>query len=77
MKGTYSFTAIIERDPETGPFVGYIPELPGAHTQAETLDELNSNLKEVIGLVLEELTDEEFLSIKTEYIGSHKVSVTI
>jgi hypothetical protein len=45
MKGSFSFTAIIEKDPETGLFVGYIPELPGAHTQAETLDELNVSIR--------------------------------
>lgn len=36
-----SYTAVIERDPETGLFVGYVPGFPGAHSQAETMDELN------------------------------------
>ena len=49
-----SYTAIVERCPETGLYVGYVPGLPGAHTQAESLDELNKNLKEVIELVLED-----------------------
>lgn len=35
----YQFTAQIERDPETGLYVGIIPNLPGAHTQASSLDE--------------------------------------
>jgi predicted RNase H-like HicB family nuclease len=48
------FTAIIEKCPETNFFVGYIPGFPGAHSQGETLDELNRNLKEVIELLLEE-----------------------
>jgi predicted RNase H-like HicB family nuclease len=38
--------AYIERDPETGLYVGTVPEISGAHTQAETLDELQKNLKE-------------------------------
>jgi predicted RNase H-like HicB family nuclease len=46
-----SFTAVVERDPETGLLVGYVPGFPGAHTQAETLDELQANLKEVIGML--------------------------
>lgn len=31
--------AHIERDSETGLYVGVVPEIPGAHTQAETLDD--------------------------------------
>ena len=49
-----SFTAIIERDRETGLYVGYVPGLPGAHSQAATIDELRDHLVEVIQLVLEE-----------------------
>jgi len=40
-----TFLAYIERDPETGLYVGTVPEISGAHTQAETLDELQKNLK--------------------------------
>ena len=49
------FTAYIEHDPETGLYVGVIPGIPGAHTQAATLDDLQENLKEVLELCLEEL----------------------
>lgn len=35
MKGKFTFTAQIEKDAETGLYLGYIPNLPGAHTQAE------------------------------------------
>lgn len=45
------FTAVIERDPETGLYVGYVPGLPGAHTQAKTLEELDANLREVLELL--------------------------
>lgn len=48
-----AYTAIIEKCLETGLFVGYIPGLRGAHSQGETLDELNHNLKEVVELLLE------------------------
>ncbi len=52
----YQFTAHIEKDKETGYYIGYIPGLPGAHTQAESLDELHKNLEEVTLLCLEELS---------------------
>lgn len=48
------YTAIIERCPDTKLFVGYIPGFAGAHSQAETLDELNRNLKEVVEMLLED-----------------------
>ncbi len=47
------FTAIIERCADTGLYIGYVPGSPGAHSQAETLDELNANLQEVIEMLLE------------------------
>ena len=51
------FTAIIEFDPETEQYVGIVPGIPGAHTQAETIDDLRVNLKEVLELCLEEMPD--------------------
>src|SRR5947208_2865713 len=48
-----TFTAVVERCPDTGLYVGFVPGVPGAHTQAETLDELNANLKEVVEMLLE------------------------
>ena len=55
--------AVIERDIDTGYYVGYVPNFPGAHSQAETLDELQDNLREVIELLLEDgepVLDTEF-----------------
>ncbi len=52
-------TGYIEKDPETGLYVAVVPGIPGAHTQAETLDELQENLKEVVELCLEEMDEEE------------------
>jgi predicted RNase H-like HicB family nuclease len=49
-----TFTAIIERDRDTGFYVGYVPNFPGAHSQGETLDELRTNLLEVIEMLLED-----------------------
>ena len=49
-----TYTAVIERDPETGVFVGYVPGFPGAHSQGDSLDELHANLREVIAMLLED-----------------------
>lgn len=46
------FTVIIEQD-EDGIYVASVPELPGCYTQAKTLDELNSKIKEAAELCFE------------------------
>jgi len=64
------FTAIVERDPETGLFVGYVPGFSGAHSQGESLDELNQTLREVIGMLLEDGEPR----LEAEFIGTQTVS---
>jgi len=54
-----SYTAYIERDIESGMYVGVVPGITGAHTCAETIDELQERLAEVIELCLEEMDEEE------------------
>ena len=49
-----NFSAVIERDRQTGLFVGYVPGFPGAHSQGTSLDELNGNLREVLEMLLED-----------------------
>lgn len=65
------FTAIVEKCPDTGLYVGYVPGFPGAHTQAETLDELQKNLREVIEMLLEDGEP----TLETEFIGTQTVMV--
>jgi len=65
------FTAVIEKCPDTGVYVGYVPGFPGAHTQGETLDELNRNLKEVIEMLLEDGLPE----LEAEFVGTQTVMV--
>ncbi len=65
------FTAVVERCPDTGLYVGYVPGLPGAHTQGKTLDELRENLKEVIELLLEEGEPE----VESEFVGIQTIAV--
>lgn len=66
-----SFTAVVERDPVTGLLVGYVPGFPGAHSQAETLDELNANLREVIAMLLEDGDPK----LEAEFLGTQNVAV--
>jgi predicted RNase H-like HicB family nuclease len=66
-----TFTAVIERCPDTGFYVGYIPGFPGAHSQARSLEELNVNLKEVIELLLEEGEP----TLEAEFVGTQNVMV--
>lgn len=64
-----SYTAVIERCSDTGLYVGYVPGFPGAHSQGETLDELNRNLKEVLELLLEEGEPR----LEGEFVGTQSV----
>ena len=66
-----TFTAVIEKCPDTGLYVGYVPGFTGAHTQAETLDELQINLREVITMLLEDGEPD----IDTIFVGTQTVSV--
>ena len=66
-----TYTAVVERCPETNLFVGYIPGFPGAHSQAATLDELNQNLKEVVEMLLEDGEPR----LEAEFVGTQTVSV--
>jgi len=65
------YTAIIEKCRDTGLYVGFIPGFTGAHSQAESLDELNQNLREVIEMLLE---DGEPI-LETEFVGTQNVVV--
>jgi predicted RNase H-like HicB family nuclease len=72
----HTLTAYVEQDPETGLYVGKVPGLPGAHTQGATLDELRSNLEEVVGLVLDALEARgEPVSIPP-FVGIQQVTVS-
>jgi predicted RNase H-like HicB family nuclease len=67
----HQYTAIIERCPHTSLYVGYIPGFPGAHSQGESLEELNQNLAEVIAMLLEDGEP----TLEAEYIGTQAVQV--
>ena len=66
-----TYSAVIERDPATGLFVGFVPGFPGAHSQGATLDELNANLREVIAMLLEDGDP----VLESEFVGVQNVAV--
>lgn len=62
------FQFVVERDPVTDLFVGYVPGWPGAHTQGGDFDELQENLRKVIEMLLEDgepVFESEFIDVRT------------
>jgi predicted RNase H-like HicB family nuclease len=66
-----SYSAVIERDAQTGFYVGYVPGWPGAHSQGETMDEVRSNLEEVIAMLLEDGEPR----LEAEFVGTQTFRV--
>ena len=65
------YSAVIERCSQTGLLVGFVPGFPGAHSQGETLDEVNRNLQEVIEMLLEDGDP----VLESEFVGVQNVAV--
>jgi predicted RNase H-like HicB family nuclease len=70
-----TLTAYVEYDDETKQYVGIVPGIAGAHTQASTLDELQKNLKEVLALCLEE--DKDLAARLPHFVGLQQVEVAV
>jgi predicted RNase H-like HicB family nuclease len=66
---TYNY--IVEKCSDTDLYVGYVPGFRGAHSQAETLDELQHNMQEVIKMLLEDGEPD----LEAEFIGMQTVKV--
>ena len=66
-----AFTAVIERCPATGLYIGSVPGFSGAHSQGESLDELQRNLREVIEMLLEDGDPD----LDAEFIGTQSITV--
>ena len=73
---TYKFTAEVTRDNEVNQYIGIVPGLPGAHSQAPTLDKLQANLQDVIQLCVQEMTEEEINNIP-DFVGFQQISVAV
>ena len=66
-----SFTAVIEFCSDTGLYVGYVPGFTGAHSQGESLDELQRNLREVIEMIMEDGEPR----LESEFVGTQNITV--
>lgn len=64
------FYVIIERD-EDGMYIGEVPQLQACYSQGETIDQLMVNMREVIALCLEEMTE---VSI-SEFVGVQRITM--
>ena len=49
----------------------YVPGFPGAHSQADSLDELHANLREVIAMLLEDGEP----PLEAEFVGTQIILV--
>ncbi|HOC57934.1 MAG TPA: type II toxin-antitoxin system HicB family antitoxin [Verrucomicrobiota bacterium] len=66
-----TYTAIVEKCPATGLYVGYVPGFPGAHSQGESLDDLRRNLMEVLSMLLEDGAP----ALEAEFVGTQTIQV--
>ena len=66
-----TFNVVIEQDVE-GMYVASVPDLPGCHTQAKSLDTLMKRIREVIKLCLE---DQQEHSGTASFIGVQRIQV--
>ena len=66
---TYSY--IIEKCTDTNLYIGYIPGLAGAHSQADSLDELSDNMREVVEMLLEDGEPE----MEADFVGTQSLLV--
>ena len=67
-----TYTAVIEKCSDTGLYVGFVPGFPGAHSQAQTLEELQKNLQDVLEMLLEDgepKMEAEFVGTQTVMVG--------
>ena len=67
------YDVVIERD-SAGYFVASVPSLPGCHTQAKSLDELQQRIQEAIALCLEEYGSEDET---VEFVGIQRIAADI
>ncbi len=70
----YNFTVIIEKDEDTGLFVGDVPDLPACHSQGKTIDELMANMREVIELCLD--VQRDCLLQMPTFVGVQQIEVS-
>ena len=65
------YNYVVEKCADTGLFVGYVPGFPGAHSQGENLEELRTNMQEVVEMLLEDGEPK----LDAEFVGTETVKV--
>ncbi len=66
-----NYSYVVEKCAGTGLYVGYVPGFPGAHSQGETLNELRTNMQEVVEMLLEDGEPK----LEAEFVGTETVKV--
>lgn len=66
-----SYTVVIERDIDTGYFIGEVVELPGCYVEAPDLDTLKEYIADAIGAYREAVEDDPL----TTFVGTMRVEV--
>jgi len=64
-----NYNYVVEKCADTGMYVGYVPGFPGAHSQGETLNELRTNMQEVVEMLLEDGEPK----LEAEFVGTETV----
>ncbi|MEE9181710.1 MAG: type II toxin-antitoxin system HicB family antitoxin [candidate division NC10 bacterium] len=68
------FTVLLERD-EDGYYMATVPELPGCHTQARSLDQLEERVQEAVVLYLEAGAEE--VTPELTFVGLQRIEVDL
>lgn len=72
----YRFPVVIEQD-EDGVYVATVPALRGCHTQAKTLAELDSRIREAAALCIEVESENAVELRQSKFVGVHELEIAI
>jgi predicted RNase H-like HicB family nuclease len=75
-KKIYEYSVFYETDPDAVGYAVFVPALPGCHSQGDTLEEAEENIKEAIELYLESLAIEQEPIPEETKVFHGRVSVT-
>ncbi len=70
-----TFDVMVLQD-ESGGYIAFVPELPGCHTQGDSMEELSRNVKEAVELYLETMSGaekKELLRFKPDFVALQKI----
>ena len=73
---TYHFPVVIEQD-EDGVYVATVPALRGCYTQAATLAELDSRIREAVALCIEVECEASRELPQPKFIGIHELEIAV